>query len=331
MAQVLLLGKEIHLFFASYGIFGIYGMMLSCLLTGLIVYHAFVLIEQNDIKNYSEFLELLFNKKHHLIVKIIYSVIHLFLLISFFIMVAGFGAYFYQEFHLSTFIGAILIALACYLVFNNNVGGIVKINSLLIPLLILIILIFGIKNLNFIHHISIVDHLQLKENGIWFIDSILYSSYNSIILIPILISLKNYLKGKKSILTISFYTILILFVLSIVIFSLLLRITIPIVQIEIPMMYVANTLGFLPKIIYGTIILIAIFTSAISAGYSFLQMFEKQKFYRLLSAFICILAVLISNIGFSQLVNLLYPIFGYLGILQILALLLKKKGKTDIN
>ena len=39
----------------------------------------------------------------------------------------------------------------------------------------------------------------------------------------------------------------------------------------------------------------------------------------------CISGVLISNIGFSKLVQMLFPLFGYLGVIQIIILLRNNK------
>lgn len=38
----------------------------------------------------------------------------------------------------------------------------------------------------------------------------------------------------------------------------------------------------------------------------------------------CITSIIISQFGFSNLINYLYPIFGYLGIVQIVRLLIQK-------
>lgn len=71
----------------------------------------------------------------------------------------------------------------------------------------------------------------------------------------------------------------------------------------------------------GFIILGSIFTTAISLGTSFLQNTTKtKKSYTQVALIMCITAVLISKVGFSNLVSSLYPIFGYLGLLQIFKL-----------
>ena len=62
----------------------------------------------------------------------------------------------------------------------------------------------------------------------------------------------------------------------------------------------------------------AIFTSTISIGNSLLKNITKKEnqYYKIL-LLICISSIFISYIGFSNLVSLLYPIFGLLGIVQI--------------
>ena len=48
-------GQEINLFFNCYGNIGILGMILSCLLTGFIIYQVFQILQKRNIHNYSEF------------------------------------------------------------------------------------------------------------------------------------------------------------------------------------------------------------------------------------------------------------------------------------
>ena len=59
-----------------------------------------------------------------------------------------------------------------------------------------------------------------------------------------------------------------------------------------------------------------------SLGTSVLQNIQNQnRKYIQAGITICTLAVLFSGIGFSNLINSLYPIFGYLGLIQILRLI----------
>ena len=94
-------------------------------------------------------------------------------------------------------------------------------------------------------------------------------------------------------------------------------------NVELPIVYIANTLGVLGKYIYGIVILIAIFTTAVSTGYGFLMNVTKsRKKYLKLAGVMCLAAIFIGQLCFSSLINILYPMFGYLGIIQIIFLLI---------
>lgn len=130
-------GQEVYIFFYSFGIKGIYGIFISSILIGLIIYKTLKIVKEQNVKNYAEFLDKLIKyKKTKVIINII---INIFILISFYIMVAGFGAYLEQEYHLNTIIGSGIFALICYITFTKNTQGLVKINEILIPILIFII------------------------------------------------------------------------------------------------------------------------------------------------------------------------------------------------
>lgn len=80
--------------------------------------------------------------------------------------------------------------------------------------------------------------------------------------------------------------------------------------------------GNIYKYLYGLIILGAIITTEISAGFGFLNNVSKnEKKYKLNNKIICLIAIPVSLLGFSNLVNNLYPVFGMLGLIQIFLIL----------
>ena len=92
-------------------------------------------LTNNNINSYNELLE---RKKNKEILKYIMNIIiNIFLLMSFYIMIAGFTAYFKQEFDIPNIITAIIIVILCYITFMKNIEGIAKISSIIIPVLIL--------------------------------------------------------------------------------------------------------------------------------------------------------------------------------------------------
>ena len=309
-------GQEIYSFFNVYKENGIIGIIISSILIGLIIYIVLKKSSDLNIKSYNELLE---QSKISDRIKIILKVIiNIFLLMSFYIMVAGFSAYFKQELNIPNIITASIISLICYITFMKNIEGIANINTIIIPVLILIILGLGLKS-GLPGTIDNIDITNIKLSGNWLLRAIEYASYNSILLIPMLISLKKYtIKNEKKV---SIVSTIIFFILSIIIYFIMFNIN-GLENIEIPLVYIANQHGKTYSIIYSVVIIVAIYTTMISAGYGFLNnCTKKQNNFKILAAFICIFAIFISNLSFSKLVNLTYPVFGILGFAQLIYIL----------
>ena len=234
-------------------------------------------------------------------------------------MCAGFTAYFKQELGINEIVSSIFISVFCYLILNRNMKGIFLLNSILIPIIIIVLIILGVKVFD-----NNIEINSIQNNKMWLFNAILYASYNSITLISILIPIKKYITRKKDILKISTICSLIIIVLALIIFMILLTINLDINQIELPTVYVAKHLGEIYKYLYGIIILGAIATTAISSAYGFLNNISKagkKSKYKMYNKLICFLAIFVSLFGFSNLVNNLYPIFGILGLLQLIFIL----------
>ena len=319
-------GQEIYLFFYKYGSYGILGILGCSILIGLIIHRVFKIIIKYDIYSYKDFLDKIFrvgnSKKNYLNFSYIINIIvNIFLLISFFIMISGFGAYFKQEFGFSSFIGSGILAIICFAIFLKDMKGVAKVSSIVVPMMILFIIIIGIKNISLVELNDIGKNVvEIKGNLLnnWFVQSIIYASYNIILLIPVLVNLKKYIKDENQITIISVVSGVILFILAVIIYLLLVNIDVNFNTLEMPAVYAISYLGLGLKRIYGIVILLSIFTTAISIGMSFLENIVKNKnSFPQCAGIMCITATLISNIGFSNLVNLLFPLFGYLGLMQI--------------
>ena len=326
-------GQEIYLFFFSYGINGLLGILISSILIGYVISKTLIVIKQNNVQNYKEFLELIIykkteknikNNKNSIIAKVINLIVNIFTLITFFIMIAGFGTYFAQEFGINQLVGSSILAIITYIILNTNVRGVVKANGIIVPILIILVGIIGILNLKNLPLLQIKNYMIPNNNIEFILQAVLYASYNSILLIPVLITLNKYIKNKKQINKISILSSGIIAIMSILIFLLLTKVDVDIEKLEMPAVYVVSNMFYILKYLYGFVILGSIFTTAISLGMSFLRNISKnEKSYSHIALIMCITSVVVSKIGFSNLVNMLYPIFGYLGLLQIYNILLK--------
>ena len=139
--------------------------------------------------------------------------------------------------------------------------------------------------------------INTLSNENWILKSVLYASYNCVLVIPILVTLNDTIK----------------------------KANVGISHVEMPAVYAIEKTYPKLRWIYGTIILVSIFTTAISLGISFLKNVSNEKNYKKISIIICLTSVLFSKIGFANLVNKLYPLMGIIGMIQIVQILIKTK------
>ena len=236
-------------------------------------------------------------------------------------MIAGFGAYFEQEIGVNKIVGSTILAIMTAIVFFTSVKGVLKVSEYIVPILIVFIVIIGVMNLG---TINFEIEMPVIKKG-WLLSSIIYCSYNMILLIPVLISLRKQITKTSNIKYVTIISGILMMTISVMIFMLLTKSNVDISTLEMPVVYVIRTSFTKFKSIYAFTILSSIFTTAISIGIGFLQDVSKtKKSYAQFVAFMCITSLLVSNFGFSKLVNLVYPIFGYLGIAQMIFIIKQK-------
>jgi len=312
-------GQEIYAFFYSYGPIGLIGLVITCILIGITIYKSLKIICINEIENYDQFLKIFI--KNEKLTRVINIVINILLLVTFYIMIAGFGAYFEQEIGINKLIGSGLLAIMSAIVFFTSVKGVLKVSEYIVPILIIAIFVIGGINLATANFSA---EIPAMKKG-WLLSSISYCSYNMILLIPALISLRKQITKRSNIKYIAIISGIIMTTMSIMIYMLLKKSDVDISTLEMPIVYIVRVFFTSFKPVYAFIILSSIFTTAISIGIGFLQNMSKtKKSYPQLVLFMCITSLIVSNFGFSKLVNYVYPFFGYLGILQMI-LIIKQK------
>jgi len=298
---------------------GLIGLIITFVLIGITIYKSLKIICKNKIDNYDEFLKIFI--KNEKVTKVINIVLNILLLVTFYIMIAGFGAYFEQEIGVNRIIGSGLLAVMCAIVFFTNVKGVLKVSQYIVPILIIFIVVIGGMNLL---TLNVEPELPQIDNG-WLLSSISYCSFNMILLIPVLISLRKQITKNSNIKYITIISGILMIIMSVMIYMLLVKVDTDISKLEMPVVYVVRTFFANFKTLYAFIILSSIFTTAISIGIGFLQNVSKtKKNYAQFVLFMCITSLLVSNFGFSNLVNLVYPLFGYLGIVQIIFIINQK-------
>ena len=247
--------------------------------------------------------------------------INILLLITFYIMISGFSSFLHQEFCINRVIGSIIIAILCFIAFQKNINGLIKISNYLVPILMFFLLYISAKNVDFINNYNNIKNLFIN-NSVFFpiIKAILYGSYNCILLIPVLVTLKKLLIKFNNIFFISISVFFAVSILSISVYNILLLGNWKIFILEMPIIQIIKMYGNVLKLIYLFLIGSSIYTTALSAGCAFLNGCKKINYKRNV-ALVCMTAIFFSQISFSAFVNLLYPVLGIIGLFEVIAIL----------
>lgn len=280
-----------------------------------------MIIKYRGCNTYREFLDETFELKNKRLGKNIKSFLNLivntFILITYFIMIAGFGAYLNQEFGVNQMLGSAVLAAITFCIGTGKSESIIKINQYIVPTLVLLILVITLISLNGTGVEEIKNSMLESKQG-YMLTGIIYASYNTILLIPILITLGKNVGSKIQIKKIAICSSMVILILAYAIFFMLTKIDVDISKLEMPAVYAVSLTFNIFRYVYGVILLLAIFTTSISLQKSFLQNVVSDKVKIKSIAFLMgIIGVLVSRIGFANLVNYLYQLLGYLGLIQI--------------
>lgn len=309
-------GKEITQFFTTYG----YVSFLGIIFTGLFYIFMCSIISKISIKyNLNSYSEVISIVSPNLLGKIIGIITTFYLLSSASIILAGSGALLHQYFGIPKIIGSLIMAFISALVLQRETNGLVEINSLIVPSLIIVIttimimyILFSGDNLS-IENIKALE--PIKTNGA-IISTILYSGYNILCCCGVIVPLSCEIGNRKTMIKGIIIGSVVLTILCIFI-NIMLIVNQPyIYQYEIPLLYVANRFGKPIQLMLLFIILAEMFSTEVSDVYSISKTLNKSFRVKYKNAIIAVLTIAlpISLIGFSNLISILYPMFGLLSL-----------------
>lgn len=301
-------GQEILCFFIKFGLKGFWGLFLSGIIFSCLGYIVCDMAYKKKIHSSHKFLRFIFSDFYlasQFIIKI-------FLFMSYSTMLSATGAFFKQQFGLENITGIIFMSILCFLLSLNGTDFIAKMNFVIAPVLF-------IGEIFVCSYLILVNKTQttffIKNSFKWIINAILYSAYNLITAICVLISVIQTVKQKKyakiGAMLGGFFITLLSLLIGLVIF---LNYKIAI-KYQIPMLAITKQISDKLNFMYGVIFFLAIFTTAIGNFFALYEMYiDKNFIYKL---FISLSAIIFAQIKFSNLVANIYPLFGYIGLLEI--------------
>lgn len=313
-------GREIIEFFGVYGVKGILGITISGLLFAILGSMLLVKMYNNNISSLNELIGKMFGAKFGLILSIIISFS---LYTGYSVMIAGSGAIFEEELGLSFNTGMIAMIVFTFIVFLFKLEGLSTINSILVPLLIVGILFTSVYlNIREGYSFSNIGGATLTSKGNFITSAFLYFGANSLVTIIVFSSLLPLIDSKKTAILGGTVGGIVLWILGLSILTSMLIYYNEVVNLEIPMLKISNSLGDTYRKTYSIILWIAIFTTAIANGFGFINRLSESKYSLLYTVLFCILAIPLAKLGFANLVSLIYPISGAIGIVLALLILI---------
>lgn len=305
-------GQEILQFFVDYGYKGIIGALVSTILFIVVATGVLIKVYNNKLGSYQELIVPVLGKKLSVLAEF---VMLSYLFIGACIMVSGSGALFEEQLGLNYNMGLILMAILTFVTVIRNVEGVLKVNGFLIPILLFGIVAIGLV-VFFNNGFDIPDVTPVQTNThSWLTSSVMYVNYNVISAIVVLASLLSVIDSKKTAIKGGVMGGLGLGVLAMFLIIPLLILYGDVHDLEIPMLAVAKSVIPNGDIPYSFLIWIAMFTTAVSNTFGFLTRLCDiiNINFKILAFVFCALTIPVAKMGFSNLVDVFYPIFGYLG------------------
>ncbi len=309
-------GREILEYFNNSSQKDFSGIILSALCFAFISYIIMCGSSRADTKDFDTFVDITAGSFSPFIKIFMF----LFMFCGLFVMMAGSGALLSNAFGVHSRFGIILLTVICFVIFSFDLRGLVAINSVMVP-----VMIIGMTALCIVSALTDTAHVfafagNLRHNPL--VSSVCYASYNTItagaVLVPLAYQTKKKVLVRSAIISSSVLGFLIFLIWTVqnLYYS-------KIQSSEMPLFDLAVMQGRLWELTYTAILFMALCTTAIAHGFGILSKFRlKSASDRVLaSASLCVCAMPFARIGFSDLVANLYFIFGLVGIIWLIMLI----------
>ena len=309
-------GGEIVHYFAVYGKWGIFGIIISSVLFGLMATAILEISKQNKSYSFSEFLEDIFGNR---LAKIINAVTVLFMMCVFTAMISGSGETVSEIIGCGRMSGVIVMLIIISLILMFDVRGLLAVNGVMGILIVAGTLGVCTYLINF-REVGV-----FRYYGDFLCSGTGYAGYNILTAGTVLPAMTKYAENNKRIGVVSAAVIFVLLFVMWVIISIYYG-KIPLG--EIPMLTICKRHGMVVSIIYSIVLFAAMFTTALSNGFALMDSVKGRKGIKI--AMLLVVSFYASGLPFDFFVGKLYRYIGYVGFLLCFFILLKFSKKIKL-
>lgn len=277
--------------------------------------------------------------------KVLSWFIPVFMFLTLVIMISGCGSTFHQLFGLPQWVGGVFMAVATVAIVLLGLSKVIDSIGFIGPVIIVLVTIVSvvaiIKNgLNLdVYNTFISEHegdLALAANG-WFMSGVLYALWNVVMCLPFMSAMGSKAINKKEVI----YGAIggnVLFSIA-VLFLILAEVSqFPqIWDMSIPALAIAKDIAPWVETIFAIVLVFAIFTTAVPLMWSTVARLaeEHSRKFVVFTLAIAILGVFGALLPFETLINYIYPLIGWVGLIEFICIIwreadmlyLKKTGK----
>ncbi|MBE9914322.1 hypothetical protein G8C92_09795 [Paenibacillus donghaensis] len=317
-------GQEIIQFFTQYGKWGSLTIMLATVLFIWLGTKMMLMSRRISARSYEDLNKHLFGPKAGSVI----SIIMLIVLVGVnSVMLAGAGSVFMEHLNMHYQTGLILTVIGTYFLLKRGIHAILQINSIVVPMMLTLSVLIVLNTIK----LPTADRfLSLSTDeplvAAW-LSPIIYTAFNLVMAQAVFVPLGSKTESASAV---KWGGIIGGIGVGLMLLSAHISISahMPgIRQYEIPMGSIANQLGPIVQMIYVLLIFMEIFSTFVADIYGITLQLQQHipLSPRVISACVMFICFLLSQIGFSSLLSVLYPLFGFLAIFWALKLMLKSK------
>lgn len=307
-------GQELTQFFVVYGHMGLAGLLItSCLFAWL----GIEILEISHTIKATSYHQILYYTCGNKIGTLLDSIVTIFLFGILTVMLAGAGTLFRDTLNLSYTLGLGIMALSLVLTTLCGLTGITTANIIITPLLTMITTFIGLYSLSYhewnVTLISVPSETTTLPTPHWLLSSLLYLSYNLVMSTTVLAPLGACISERRARIAGGILGSLLLMLLAGLI-TIVVMVHYPLsLDFEIPMLYIAGSQHLLHHTAYIVIFTTAMYTTGLASLYGCVtKLTTVTKLSTSTSLLIVIsLSLALSSIGFTTLISVIFPLFGY--------------------
>ncbi|MCM3227040.1 Uncharacterized membrane protein YkvI [Terribacillus saccharophilus] len=249
----------------------------------------------------------------------VYDVLIVFYLFTVTVVMIAAGGATGTMYQIPNWLGILFITLMIILIFTSNVEGVVSMNSYILPILVgglvLVLVIYT-------RHEQINLLQDWREQANWQA-AFPFTALNILPVVAVIGAIGKQMKGKGELWIASIGSGLIIGALTYLYNNDLMHISHAIPHYDIPLFYILKNYPSIVLIGISIVLWLAIYTSAVSGVLGIVSRFQtKWKGPLWLQAAVLVLLMLpLTQLGFTDLIALMYPIFGFANLYILSAIL----------